>query len=218
MALDLKITVIPWSRVYMKIGVIFFSKTDVTGTLATSLINGLRASGQATIIKHQIKGDEIFEGRFTNLEIIKKLSSCDAIIFGTPTYMGGVSAQFKAFADATSELWCEQEWSGKLAAGFTCGSAMNGDQTGTLQYLVTLSNQHGMLWVGLDSAQGYKDHGINRLGCQLGVVAHSPDGNANKTDLETAYYLGNRVFEQALRMNPKSNKSSQQDAVSCASA
>ncbi|MEZ9139751.1 MULTISPECIES: NAD(P)H-dependent oxidoreductase [unclassified Shewanella] len=202
----------------MKIGVIFFSKTDVTGALATSLINGLSAFGQATIIKHQIKGGEIVEGRFTNLEIIKKLSSCDAIIFGTPTYMGGVSAQFKAFADATSELWCEQEWSGKLAAGFTSGSAMNGDQTGTLQYLVTLSNQHGMLWVGLDSAQGYKDHGINRLGCQLGVVAHSPDGNVNKTDLETAYYLGNRVFEQVLRMNPKSNKSSQQDAASCVSA
>ena len=184
----------------MKVGVIFFSKTDVTGKLAASSVNGLSASG------------------FTNVEIIKKLSSCDAIIFGTPTYMGGVSAQFKAFADATSELWCKQKWSGKLAAGFTCGSAMNGDQTSTLQYLVTLSNQHGMLWVGLDSAQGYKDHGINRLGCQLGVVAHSLDGNANKIDLETAYYLGNRVFEQVLRMTPKSNKSSQQDVVNCASA
>jgi NAD(P)H dehydrogenase (quinone) len=68
--------------------------------------------------------------------------------------MGGVSAQFKAFADATSELWCQQEWAGKIAAGFTCGSAMNGDQTSTLQYLVTLANQQGMLWVGLDSAQG----------------------------------------------------------------
>ena len=61
----------------MKIGVIFYSKTDVTGTLATSLINGLSASGQATIIKYQIKGGEIVEGRFTNLEIIKKLSSCE---------------------------------------------------------------------------------------------------------------------------------------------
>ena len=194
----------------MKIGIIFFSKTDVTGKLATSLINGIRSAGeQATIIKHQIKGSEIVEGRFTNLEIIKQLSSCDAIIFGTPTYMGGVAAQFKAFADATSELWCEQEWSGKLAAGFTSGSAMNGDQTGTLQYLVTLSNQHGMLWVGLDSARGYKDHGINRLGCQLGVVAHSPDGRANSADLETAYYLGNRVLEQVLRMNSTSNESSQ---------
>lgn len=74
----------------MKIGIIFFSKTDVTGKLATSLINGIRSAGeQATIIKHQIKGSEIVEGRFTNLEIIKQLSSCDAIIFGTPTYMGG---------------------------------------------------------------------------------------------------------------------------------
>jgi NAD(P)H dehydrogenase (quinone) len=70
----------------------FFSKTDVTGILAESLICGLNASGQATTIKHQIKGSEIVEGRFTNLEIMKKLSSCDAIIFGTPTYMGGISA------------------------------------------------------------------------------------------------------------------------------
>jgi multimeric flavodoxin WrbA len=177
------------------------------------VINGLNSSGEVTIIKHQIQGCEIIEGRFTNLELIEELSSCDAIIFGTPTYMGGVSAQFKAFADATSDLWCEQKWSGKLAAGFTCGSAMNGDQAGTLQYLVTLSNQHGMLWVGLDAAHGYKDHGINRLGCQLGVVAHSPDGRVNESDLETAHYLGRRVAEQVFRMIPKSNSSSQQGAA-----
>jgi len=48
------------------------------------------------MIKHQFKGSDIFKGRFTSLEIIKKLSPCDAIIFASPTYMGGVSAQLKA--------------------------------------------------------------------------------------------------------------------------
>jgi len=184
----------------MKIGVIYFSKTDVTEQLAQALIKGIHSRGDFTVVQHQIDGAEIIEGRFENLGIIDELSACDAIVFGTPTYMGGVSAQFKTFADATSELWCEQEWAGKIAAGFTCGSAMNGDQTGTLQYLVTLANQQGMLWVGLDSAQGYKDHGINRLGCQLGVVAHSPDGGVHATDLATAAYLGKRVSEQVIRL------------------
>ena len=189
----------------IKVAVIYFTKTDVTGKLAQSLISGLKDSGEANVIEHRIQGHEIVEGRFVNHDIFSKLSDSDAIIFGTPTYMGGVSAQFKSFADATSELWCDQSWSGKFAAGFTCGSAMNGDQTGTLQYLVTLSNQQGMLWVGLDSAHGYKDYGINRLGCQLGVVAHSSGGEVHEADLATAKYLGQRVAKQVLRVNIKSN-------------
>jgi len=193
----------------MKIGVIYFSKTDVTEQLADALIAGLNSKSEPVIVRHQITGSEIVEGRFENLSIIDELSTCDAIVFGTPTYMGGVSAQFKAFADATSELWCEQQWAGKMAAGFTCGSAMNGDQTGTLQYLVTLSNQHGMLWVGLDSAQGYKDHGVNRLGCQLGVVAHSADGHVHESDMATAAYLGRRVADQVMRLQPKPSQARQ---------
>lgn len=184
-----------------KIAVVYFTKTDVTGELAESLISGVKSLSDMTIVSHLIKGYEIIEGRFVNNDLFNTLSTCDAIIFGSPTYMGSVSAQFKAFADATSELWSDQEWSGKLAAGFTCGSAMNGDQTSTLQYLVTLANQQGMLWVGLDSAHGFKDHGVNRLGCQLGVVAHSPDGIAHETDLATARYLGERVARQVLRLN-----------------
>jgi hypothetical protein len=52
-----------------------------------------------------------------------------------------------------------------------------------------------MFWLGLDSAHGYKDHGINRLGCQLGVVAHSVDGSVNDNDLDTARHLARRIAE-----------------------
>ncbi|UPW17453.1 hypothetical protein M0C34_14570 [Agarivorans sp. TSD2052] len=55
------------------------------------------------------------------------------------------------------------------------------------------ANQHGMLWVGLDTASGYGEHGLNRLGCQLGVVAQSDDGEVHTRDLATAHYLGARV-------------------------
>jgi multimeric flavodoxin WrbA len=186
--------------ILIKIGVIYFSKTDVTGTMAKAIIAEAESQSDVSVIEHRIEGHEIIEGRFNSTDVFSLLDKCDAIIFGTPTYMGGVSAQFKAFADATSDLWCEQLWAGKIAAGFTSGSALNGDQTSTLQYLVTLSNQHGMLWVGLDSAIGFKDRGINRLGCQLGVVAQSSDGSLHKTDLETAKYLAQRVFNLARRL------------------
>ena len=81
--------------------------------------------------------------------------------------------------------------------------ALNGDQTNTLQYLVTLSNQQGMFWVGLDSALGFKDRGVNRLGCQLGVVAQSSDGSVHETDIETAKYLSQRVVSLAQQLKQK---------------
>ena len=38
------------------------------------------------------------------------LAAADAIIFGTPTYMGGASWQFKKFADASSKAWFTRAW------------------------------------------------------------------------------------------------------------
>ena len=47
------------------------------------------------------------------------LNAADAIVFGSPTYMGNVSWQFKRFADATSKAWFTRAWQDKLFAGFT---------------------------------------------------------------------------------------------------
>ena len=185
-----------------RIAVIYFTKTDVTGKLAKALISGIQSTGVVEVVEYKIAGQDIVEGRFDNQDLFAAIATCDAIIFGSPTYMGGASAQFKAFADASSEAWVEQQWAGKIAAGFTSGSAVNGDQTSTLQYYSTLASQHGMLWVGLDAPCGYTDLGVNRLGCQLGVVAHSPDGTVHETDLATASYLGKRVAEIAKNLKP----------------
>ena len=76
------------------------------------------------------------------------LAAAKTIVFGSPTYMGSVSWQFKKFADASSKAWFTQQWKDKLAAGFTNSASMNGDKLSTLHYLFTLSQQHGMFWVG----------------------------------------------------------------------
>lgn len=86
-------------------------------------------------------------------------------------------------------------WANKIAAGFTIGSNFSGDQLHTLQYLQILANQQGMLWVGLDIPGNQNDSGVNRLGAQSGLIAHSADGVLHETDLLTAHYLGQRVAQ-----------------------
>lgn len=112
--------------------------------------------------------------------------------------MGGASAQFKAFADASSDRWENQRWEGKLCAGITVGSSPSGDQLATLQYFTILAAQHGMLWVGINIPGGYDPEGRNRLGAQLGLVSQSTGTHVSDIDLVTARYLGVRVARKAL--------------------
>lgn len=132
------------------------------------------------------------------------LDAADAIVFGAPTYMGGASATFKAFADATLPAWLDHlRWRHKVAAGFTHSQAMSGDKLHTLQYFSTLAAQHGMVWVTLDLHPGWctsagRITDLNRLGGWLGVMSQSNgdgplDENPGPGDLETARHLGKRV-------------------------
>ena len=87
-----------------KVGIVYFTQTGITGELVKATISGVGSAG-LEVFSHQIKSTEIVEGRFVNLDVFHILKSCNAIIFASPTYMGGVAAQFKAFAEATSEFW-----------------------------------------------------------------------------------------------------------------
>jgi len=130
----------------------------------------------------------------------RRLAEADAIVFGAPTYMGGPSAQFKAFADASAKVWFTQGWKDKIAGGFTCSLTMSGDKYATLMAMVTLAMQHGMVWVGLgmlpSERPGDPDQ-LNRLGSYLGVMAQAdnlpPDQSPPPGDLETAFAYGQRI-------------------------
>lgn len=177
----------------IKVAVIFHSVTGTTKQLAEEIIAGASSISGVETIELEIIGADIVEGRYRNSEILETLSDADAMVFGAPTYMGCVSAQFKAFADATGELWAEKRWTDKFATGFTIGSNLSGDQLNTIQYLQIFANQHGMLWVSLDIPGNFDLQGRNRLGAQSGLIAHSKDGELNITDLITARYLGQRI-------------------------
>jgi NAD(P)H dehydrogenase (quinone) len=133
------------------------------------------------------------------------LAAADAIIMGSPTYMGSVSWQFKKFADASSKPWYTQAWKDKLFAGFTNSASLNGDKLSTLTYLFTLAMQHGGLWVSQgvmpSNAKAAQRNDANFLGSYSGAMAQSPsDAGANEMltgDLDNARNLGKRVLEVA---------------------
>jgi len=137
----------------------------------------------------------------------EQLAAADAIIFGSPTYMGSVSWQFKKFADASSKAWYAQAWKDKIAAGFTNSAGLNGDKLATLQTLFTLAMQHGMIWVsqGLmpSNSKAAQRNDVNYLVSYSGAMAQSPsDAGAQDMlpgDLETARLFGARVAEVAQR-------------------
>jgi len=129
------------------------------------------------------------------------LDAADAIIFGSPTYMGMASWQFKKIADASSKRWFSSAWKDKIAAGFTISASPSGDKLSTIQYFITLSMQHGMIWVGQPSMN---DGTINRIGSNSGLMAQvgptSPAADIPEGDLDTARQYGQRIAEVAKKL------------------
>ena len=135
------------------------------------------------------------------------LDQADAIIMGSPTYMGTVTWQFKKFADASSKAWFTQKWKDKVFAGFTNSATMNGDKLSTLHYLFTLAMQHGGVWVGTgmmpSNAKAAQRNDVNYVGSFSGAMAQSPSDSSPDEmlpgDLETARLFGQRVTATVAR-------------------
>ena len=136
------------------------------------------------------------------------LAGADGIIFGSPTYMGSVSWQFKKFADASSKPWYTQAWKDKIFGGFTVSANVNGDKLSTLNYLMTLAMQHGGIWAGTglmyNNTKASQRGDINYLASNGGPMAQvAGDASAaemNSGDLETGRLFGARIAALAGRV------------------
>ncbi len=183
------------------IAIVYFSGGGHTHLMAEAIAAGVRTAGHTPDLL-RITGEQITAGRWQDDTYLARLADADAIVFGSPTYMGGVAAQFKAFIDAASSAWFTQQWKDKVAAGFTHSSSPSGDKQGTLLYLSINAAQHGMVWVGatdMPSQYQGKADGVNRLGSFLGIMGQSPmtmDGSPaaiEAGDRLTAKLFGQRV-------------------------
>ena len=106
--------------------------------------------------------------------------------------------------------WFTQNWKDKIAGGFTTSATVNGDKFSTIQYFITLSQQHGQLWcgVGLMPANTKADgpEKLNWTGGYSGLLAIAPSDSAPEEyptggDLDTARSYGQRLVEAANRWN-----------------
>ncbi|HUR59299.1 MAG TPA: flavodoxin family protein [Opitutaceae bacterium] len=182
------------------IAIVYFSGTGHTAQMAEATHRGATTVEGTRALLLPIAGTDILEGRFRRAALLDQITEADAVILGTPTYMGGPAAQFKAFADATGSLWFEQRWKNKLAAGFTHSGMPSGDKLATLHYLALFAAQHGMLWLGnaqLPTGMLGRPGDLNRAGSYLGAMGHGPDEKVHPGDLATTASLGRRVAEFA---------------------
>lgn len=113
------------------------------------------------------KGDcdgECYKG--TKLDVLfDKMRKADVIIFGSPVYFGGPSAQLKAIFDKTRKLRKEKALLGKIGAAVTVGATKYGGQEPTVCTLHNLMLVEGMTLIG-DSS--------NSLAGHFGVCAQRP--------------------------------------------
>ena len=139
------------------------------------------------------------------------LNAADAIIFGSPTYMGGPSWQFKKFADASSKPWFEEKWKNKIFGGFTNSASM------TSSVMATSSTRYNTssCWPASTAAFGsaspssqptskHRSATIRTgMGSYIAPMAQSDadaaPGEMSEGDLETARLYGVRVAEIASR-------------------
>src|SRR5580700_8509664 len=183
----------------VKIVVVYHSGYGHTARIAEAVGRGAAAISGASV---ELVTAEEAPGRWGTLD------GADAIIMGAPTYMGSLSAPFKAFMDATSHLqYGEKRWAGKIAAGFTNGASRGGDKQNSLVQLMTFAAQHQMHWVNLGLNYGnnrsYTNEDIlNRDSYTLGMAGQSNMDQGGDvappfSDIRTAEHLGRRVAEVA---------------------
>ncbi|MFW9787895.1 MAG: NAD(P)H:quinone oxidoreductase, partial [Candidatus Thorarchaeota archaeon] len=146
----------------MKILVLYYSSYGHIFNLAQEIVIGALDAGAEVDLKRvpELVPKEIIEsspGLMQGAEIqdevpiadISELPKYDAIIFGSPTRYGNMTAQMKNFIDQTGPLWMEGKLVDKIAGVFTGSATMHGGQeTTNLTMMITLMH-HGMIIVPL---------------------------------------------------------------------
>ena len=186
-----------------KVAIVYHSGFGHTHVLAESAAEGVRDAGAEPLLLRIDNAAQDFA------PLLAAAKDADAIVFGAPTYMGDLSAAFRAFAEASATTWYAQDWKDKLAAGFTVSNSPSGDKLNALNSLAVFAAQHGMVWVSTGLLPGTASgkigpEDINRLGSFLGAMAQSENAPADASnppagDHLTVRHLGRRVAEAAQR-------------------
>jgi NAD(P)H dehydrogenase (quinone) len=136
---------------------------------------------------------------------VDDLTNYDAIIFGTGTRYGMMTAQMKNLLDQTGGLWMKGALVGKVGSVMTSSATQHGGQESTILSFHTVLLHHGMVIVGLPYAyQGQMGHDVVRGGSPYGAsTVAGGDGSRqpSEQDLEAARYQGAHVAKIAAKVS-----------------
>lgn len=135
---------------------------------------------------------------------VEELPHYDAIIFGTPTRFGNMTAQMRNFLDQTGPLWVKGALVGKVGSVFASTGTQHGGQETTITSFHSTLLHQGMIIVGLP----YSFAGLTRMdeisggGPYGATTLASADGSRqpSENELAGARYQGRHVAEIAARL------------------
>jgi len=143
---------------------------------------------------------------FAHIPVIDpaQLADADAVIFGTPTRFGNMSAQMRAFLDRTGGLWAKGGLIGKVGSVFVSTGTQHGGQETTITSFHTTLLHHGMVIVGVPYSQsgltimseitGGSPYGAGTLAAADG--SRMPSAN----ELEIARFQGEHVAKISAKL------------------
>jgi NAD(P)H dehydrogenase (quinone) len=126
----------------------------------------------------------------------------DAVILGSPTRFGNMTAPMKGFIDSTIPIWLQGGLVGKVGACFTSSASMHGGQETTLISMMFPMFHHGMVIVGIPYSE-QRLVNTTRGGTPYGAISVSgpaADQGPNEDELELAKALGKRVAEVTTKL------------------
>ncbi len=178
----------------IKIAVVYCTRYGHTKILAEAVVRGASEPDAEVTLYSTVEA----------AERMKELDGADAIVFGCPTFMGGMASEMKLFIEKGVTRWGKQVWADKIAGGFTNSSNFSGDKLNTMVGLMISAMQQGMIWVGVGtlvgeahSVDGPGAEAINRNSASVGPMASSFSVNAPDAppagDVETAAAYGQRI-------------------------
>jgi NAD(P)H dehydrogenase (quinone) len=198
-----------------KVLVLYYSSWGHIEQMAYAAAEGARETGAEVVVKRvpELVPTEVAQAAHYKTDqkapiaTVEELPEYDAIIFGTPTRYGTMTAQMKNFLDQTGALWAQGKLIGKVGSVFTSTATQHGGQEATILTTLPVLLHHGMVVVGLPySFQGQMGVDQIRGGSPYGAsTVAGGDGSRqpSEIDLDGARFQGRHVAQIAAKLAAK---------------
>jgi NAD(P)H dehydrogenase (quinone) len=195
----------------MKILIVYHSITGNVQILAKAIAEGAEKAGAEVRLRRvrslKLETESLQQSAEETLASTEDLKWADGVALGSPSYLGTIAAELKAFLDSTRELWLTGDLAGKPACVFTSTAAQHGGQETALLSMMLPLFHLGFTVIGLpyseqlllkmDYVHGGSPYGVSSVsGPETGI-------RPTAIDLKLARTLGHKLATTAQLLKGK---------------